>query len=96
MNIPPTNDLSQEPPGPGFTERAGEFLRSVSTETFTWTDAKDLALRFAVPLFGIAASGKHLKLRTLMYNFPKYKLRSFLMHTFKNQAYRISQLLHHF
>lgn len=57
MNIPvPQNDLNREDDR-GFVSVIGDLLRNCAYENSTWTEAKDLALRFAVPLFGMAAVG---------------------------------------
>ncbi|XP_067930289.1 uncharacterized protein [Watersipora subatra] len=58
MNIPPDNDRNDLNRGPPDASVAGflqNFLGQIIDANREWTDAKDLAFRFTVPLFSIAA-----------------------------------------
>ena len=66
MNIPPDNhpnDLNRgprpPPPHPVLGAIQNIFTQLINANR-EWTDAKDLFVRFTIPLFSIAAAGNHV------------------------------------
>lgn len=66
MNIPPDapNDLNRDDagagdgaPGYGFLAGVQSFLNQIVARNREWTDATDLAVRFALPILSMGAFG---------------------------------------